>query len=610
MHAVLDIGGAGAPPPTRRSCSAARTAPARACWRAPSTPEPARDQPVRGHQLPDAVGGAAGERAVRPRQGRVHRRRARSGRAASRSADGGTLFLDEIGEMPAGAAGQAAALPAGEGRSSASARRAPATADVRIVAATNRDLEADVKAGRFREDLFYRLNVVEMRLPPLRERREDILPLARALPEHASRAPPRPMAPEISAEPQRWRCEQLRLARQRARAAQRDRARSLILWPDVGRSSRRRCPSASPRAAQRRADAGRRLHRRRHRARAHPLVSSSASPRSTTPPRCWASTPRRSGASARSTKERNVVSRPSDPSRGNRSEDFLEMLRRAKRGRLKLYIGFAAGVGKTYRMLEEAHALKRRGVDVVLGFVETHRRAETQALLEGLDQCPAQGLRVPRRRHRGDGSGRAARTPPGDHRRRRDRAHQRPRQPQPAPLPGRAGAARRRDQRHRRLQHPAPREPQRRRPARDRRGDPRDRPRQLPQARRPGREPGSRGRGSARAAAGREDLRRRQGPLGAGALLQGPPPGHAARAGAARGGREPRPRRSRRIEDAGGQRRVSAYGRRGHRPRDGLHVVVPDRGPARSCGAARASPAGSTPTGSSSTSRRRARRRT
>src|SRR5881396_64608 len=69
-----------------------------------------------------------------------------------------------------------------------------------------------------------------------------------------------------------------------------------------------------------------------------------------------------------------------------RPEDFLELVQRARRGRLKLYIGFAAGVGKTYRMLEEAHALKQRGVDVVLGFVETHGRAETQALVEGLPE--------------------------------------------------------------------------------------------------------------------------------------------------------------------------------------------------------------------------------
>jgi two-component system sensor histidine kinase KdpD len=68
-----------------------------------------------------------------------------------------------------------------------------------------------------------------------------------------------------------------------------------------------------------------------------------------------------------------------------RPEDFLEMLRQSRRGRLKLYIGFAAGVGKTYRMLEEAHALKKRGVDVVLGYVETHGRADTERLVAGLD---------------------------------------------------------------------------------------------------------------------------------------------------------------------------------------------------------------------------------
>src|SRR5262245_22666350 len=71
-----------------------------------------------------------------------------------------------------------------------------------------------------------------------------------------------------------------------------------------------------------------------------------------------------------------------------RPEDFLEIVERAKRGRLKVYIGPAAGVGKTYRMLEEAHALQRRGVDVVLGFVETHGRADTAALLEGLESVP------------------------------------------------------------------------------------------------------------------------------------------------------------------------------------------------------------------------------
>jgi two-component system sensor histidine kinase KdpD len=71
-----------------------------------------------------------------------------------------------------------------------------------------------------------------------------------------------------------------------------------------------------------------------------------------------------------------------------RAQDFLSLVQRAERGRLKLYIGFAAGVGKTYRMLEEAHALRRRGVDVVLGFIEPHNRKETEALVEGLEAVP------------------------------------------------------------------------------------------------------------------------------------------------------------------------------------------------------------------------------
>ena len=68
-----------------------------------------------------------------------------------------------------------------------------------------------------------------------------------------------------------------------------------------------------------------------------------------------------------------------------RPEDFLELVQKGKRGRLKLYIGFAAGVGKTYRMLEEAHSLRERGVDVVVGFIESHGRPETEALVSGLE---------------------------------------------------------------------------------------------------------------------------------------------------------------------------------------------------------------------------------
>ena len=79
-----------------------------------------------------------------------------------------------------------------------------------------------------------------------------------------------------------------------------------------------------------------------------------------------------------------------DPPR--RPGDFLELVERARRGRLKLYVGFAAGVGKTFRMLQEAHELKQRGVDVVVAFVESHGRAGTQALVEGLEVVPRRRL--------------------------------------------------------------------------------------------------------------------------------------------------------------------------------------------------------------------------
>ena len=74
------------------------------------------------------------------------------------------------------------------------------------------------------------------------------------------------------------------------------------------------------------------------------------------------------------------------------SAEFLKLVNRRERGKLKVYIGSAAGVGKTYRMLTEAHALAKRGVDVVVGFIETHGRAETAALLEGLESVPTRAI--------------------------------------------------------------------------------------------------------------------------------------------------------------------------------------------------------------------------
>jgi two-component system sensor histidine kinase KdpD len=69
-------------------------------------------------------------------------------------------------------------------------------------------------------------------------------------------------------------------------------------------------------------------------------------------------------------------------------ERFLSLIREQQRGRLKVYLGFAPGVGKTFKMLQEAQQLKKQGVDVVVGVVETHGRPDTAALLEGLEQVP------------------------------------------------------------------------------------------------------------------------------------------------------------------------------------------------------------------------------
>jgi NtrC-family two-component system response regulator AlgB len=128
----------------------------------PSLPEDLLASELFGHVQGAFTG------ALRDRAGRVE------------TAEKGTLFLDEIGEISPPL--QAKLLRFLQEKTfERVGESTPRTADVRILAATNRDLDRAVKEGRFREDLLFRLNVVEIVLPPLRERAEDILPLARRL---------------------------------------------------------------------------------------------------------------------------------------------------------------------------------------------------------------------------------------------------------------------------------------------------------------------------------------------------------------------------------------------------------------------------------------------
>ncbi len=121
------------------------------------------------------------------------------------TADKGTLFLDEIGDMPPAAQAKVLrALQSGEVSRVGSDQ--VFTVDVRVIAATNKDLEREVREGRFREDLYFRLNVVPLRSPALRERPEDIPALVRYFVEEFSREngfKPKPVEPEVLEELQR-----------------------------------------------------------------------------------------------------------------------------------------------------------------------------------------------------------------------------------------------------------------------------------------------------------------------------------------------------------------------------------------------------------------------
>jgi NtrC-family two-component system response regulator AlgB len=231
--------------------------------------------------------------AVRDQEGRVE------------AAEGGTVFLDEVGEISPSL--QAKLLRfLQEKRFERVGESRTRTADVRVVAATNRDLEKAVASGAFREDLLYRLNAFEVTVPPLRERPEDVLPLAEgfaAFFARQARCPP----PELT-EPTR---------------------RTLLAWPWPGnlrelRNAVERAVILSPgpalgRRASRSAwrERGRQPARRRSAATAPSRRSSASTSCGCSPGRrprrrrrgSWGSTPRRSGASGRGTGGRSRLRR-------------------------------------------------------------------------------------------------------------------------------------------------------------------------------------------------------------------------------------------------------------------------------------------------------------
>ena len=166
---------------------------------------------------------------------------------AFREAARGTLFLDEVGDMPA--AMQAKLLRALQERVVTPVGGRPVAVDVRVLAATHRDLGAAVREGRFREDLYWRLNVVPLHLPPLRERLADILPLAEHFLAEAARpgaAPPAlstEAAARLLAHPWPGNVRELRNAAERLAALVR---RPVITANDLGFLGQAALPSAEP----------------------------------------------------------------------------------------------------------------------------------------------------------------------------------------------------------------------------------------------------------------------------------------------------------------------------------------------------------------------------
>ena len=157
-------------------------------------------------------------------------------------AEGGTLFLDEIGDMPMEAQTRLLRVLQ-QGEYTTVGGRTPIKADVRIIAATNKDLRILIQQGLFREDLFFRLNVVPLRLPPLRERIEDVPDLIRHFFTQVEREGlPAKQLDQAALE----RLKRLPLARQcaRARKSRAPARRALSAGDHLGRGDRRRTLAA------------------------------------------------------------------------------------------------------------------------------------------------------------------------------------------------------------------------------------------------------------------------------------------------------------------------------------------------------------------------------